>query len=157
MIRLTLLLAFLALCMSKSGRSALLRLLDFNASSSKARQVNWPLVALLVGYLAMVTIHPEARIFLMFLDAVGVDFFLLLLACQGRANFWLLRDHGLIPLWRYLKMFAPFPMNLPTRNVIREFPYLSATAVAGMSVSVIAITALGLMSLVVLPFALLVT
>jgi hypothetical protein len=72
----------------------------------------------------------------MFIDAVGMDFFFLMLACQFRANVWLIRDGVVNPIWRRLEIWAPFPMDLPTRRVMRDYPYLSGCAIAGIMMSV---------------------
>lgn len=72
----------------------------------------------------------------MFIDAVGMDFFFLMLACQFRANVWLIRDSVVSPIWRRLMMWAPFPMDLPTRRVMKDYPYLSGCASAGIMMSV---------------------
>jgi hypothetical protein len=121
---------------SESARAELLRPLSADRSGYRPARVNWAMVALLVSFLLLVTMEPEARIFWMFIDAVGMDFFLLLLACQFRANVWFMRDSVVIPIWRRLKIGAPFPMDLPTRRTMKDFPYLSGCAMAGMMVSV---------------------
>lgn len=135
------------LLVSKSARSEILRLLTFDRSGREAVRINWAVAALVVSMLLLVAMEPEARVFLMFIDAVGLDFFLLLLACQLRTNVWLIRDRFVMLILRRLKNCAPFPMDLPTPRVIREFPYLSACAMFGVVVSA------GFILAICLPFA----
>jgi hypothetical protein len=124
------------LLVSNSARSELLRLLSTNRSGYKSAQIDWAMVALLVSFILLVTMEPEARVFWMFIDAVGMDFFLLMLACQFRTNVWLIRDSVVDPLWRRFRNWAPFPMDLPTRRVMRAYHYLSGCAIAGIMMSV---------------------
>ena len=131
-----------------------MRLFYVGRSTSNSRQVHWPLVALLVAFLLLLAIEPETRVFLMFIDAVGLDFFLLLLGCQFRDCSWILRDRALNPVWRRLNTWGPFPMDCPTRQVMTEFPYLSACAVVGLVVSVSFLLATSLV--IVLPVTVLI-
>src|SRR5580692_943526 len=124
------------LLVSNSARSELLRLLSTNRSGYKSAQIDWAMVALLVSFILLVTMEPEARVFWMFIDAVGMDFFLLLLACQFRANVWVIRDIIVNRIWRRFRSWAPFPMDLPTRQVVRDYPYLSSCATAGILMSI---------------------
>jgi hypothetical protein len=120
---------------SESAREELLRLLSVGSSGCKSARVNWAMVALLMSFILLITMEPEARVFWMFIDAVGVDFFFLMLACQFRTNVWLIRDSVVNPIWRRLEIWAPFPMDLPTRRVMRDYPYLSGCAIAGIMMS----------------------
>jgi len=124
------------LSVSESAKAELLRLLNAGGSGNKCTRVNWAMIALLVSFILLLTMAPEARVFWMFIDAVGMDFFLLMLACQFRANVWLIRNNAVNPIWRRLKNWAPFPMDLPTRRVVRDYPYLSGCAIAGILMSV---------------------
>jgi len=121
------------------GRAAgldLVRLLGVGQSRGRAARVNWLVAGLFITLMMLAATAPEARIFLMFIDSVGLDFFLLLLACQFRELPWILRDHVLAPGWRELMGWMPFPLDLPTRQVVKEFPYLSGCALFGIVVSV---------------------
>ncbi len=123
------------LLVDKSARSELLRLITADGAGRKSAQVNWIVAAFVVSFLLLIVLEPEARVFLMFIDAVGVDFFVLLLVCQLQSHVCLVRDSFVLPILRRLKTCAPFPMDLPTARVIKEFPYLSACAVFGIAVS----------------------
>jgi hypothetical protein len=136
------------LLVSESARAELLRLLGAGRSGYKFARVNWAMVALLVSFILLVTMEPEARVFWMFIDAVGMDFFLLMLACQFRANVWLIRDSVVNLIWRRFKNWAPFPIDPPTRRVIRDYPYLSGCAIAGIMMSI------GFLLVMAVPFAL---
>ena len=124
------------LLVSESARAGLLRLLSAGRSGHQSARINLAMVALLVSFVLLVTMEPEARAFWMFIDAVGMDFLLLMLACQFRGNIWFLRDRVIKPTLRRLKIWAPFPMDLPTPPVMRDYPYLSGCAIAGILMSV---------------------
>lgn len=130
-----LLAALIWLSISKSARSELLSLITVDSSGRKSVRVNWAVAAAVVSLLLLIVMEPESRVFLMFIDAVGLDFFVLLLLCQLQSNVWLVRDGLVLPILRRLKNSAPFPMDLPTTKVIKEFPYLSACAVFGIVMS----------------------
>jgi hypothetical protein len=124
------------LIIGRSARADLALILGVGKLPSRAARVNWMLVGLCITLMLLVVIAPEARIFLLFIDAVGLDFFLLLLACQFRELSWILRDNVLAPVWRGLMGWVPFPLDLPTPQVVREFPYLSGCALFGVVASV---------------------
>jgi hypothetical protein len=127
--------SLLLLTLSDAARAQLLHLLTGGASTGS--RTNWPLAALLVTCLLFMTVNPEARVFLMFVDAVGVDFFVLLLTLQLRAWTGLCWDVALIPTVRHLKRLAPFPMQLPTVDVLKDFPDHAACAVVGSAFSAV--------------------
>lgn len=142
-----LLAAFIWLSISKSARSELLRLITADSSGRKSVRVNWAVAAAVVSLLLLIVMEPESRVFLMFIDAVGLDFFVLLLVCQFQSHVCLVQDIIVMPIVRRLKRCAPFPMDLPTARVIRAYPYLSACAMFGIVMSACFILAM------CLPFA----
>jgi hypothetical protein len=123
------------LLISKSARAELIRLLLSDGSGRKSVRVNWVVAAAVVSFLLLIVMEPESRVFLMFIDAVGLDFFVLLLVCQLESNVCLIRDSIVMPILLRLKRCAPFPMDLPTSRVIRDYPYLSACAIFGIVMS----------------------
>jgi hypothetical protein len=136
----------IGLVFSRTSRSQLSRLLDFSAWRSNSRGVNAPLVSLLIVIALLVTVQPEARVFLMFLDAVGLDFFLLLLTLQGRNYLCIIRGQVITPMWRKLRASGPAPLDylvFPTLNVMKAFPFLSACSVVAIGISVGFILVLG--------------
>jgi hypothetical protein len=95
--------------------------------------------ALIVGGLVLlalfVAIEPEARIFLMFLDSVGVDLFVTLCVLFLRHNLVLVAAILLIPILKWTYRWGPVPGFWPSRLVIR-----SSAAWAGYAVVVPAMT-----------------
>lgn len=130
-----LLAALILLSISKTARSGLLRLITADSSGRKSVRVNWAVAAAMVSLLLLIVMEPESRVFLMFIDAVGLDFFVLLLLCQLQSNVCLAGDRIVMPILRRLKKCAPFPMDLPTARVIRDYPYLSACGMFGIVMS----------------------
>jgi len=95
--------------------------------------------ALIVGGLVLlalfVAIEPEARIFLMFLDSVGVDLFVTLCVLFLRHNRVLVAAILLIPILKWTYRWGPVPGFWPSRLVIR-----SSATWAGYAVVVPAMT-----------------
>jgi hypothetical protein len=95
--------------------------------------------ALIVGGLVLlalfVAIEPEARIFLMFLDSVGVDLFVTLCVLFLRHNLVLVAAILLIPILKWTYRWGPVPGFWPSRLVIR-----SSATWAGYAVVVPAMT-----------------
>jgi hypothetical protein len=94
---------------------------------------------LIVGGLALlalfVAIEPEARIFLMFLDSVGVDLFVTVCVLYLRHNLVLVAAILLIPILKWTYRWGPVPGFWPSRFVIR-----SSATWAGYAVVVPAMT-----------------
>jgi hypothetical protein len=78
----------------------------------------------------VLVIDPEVRLFLTFVDAVGIDFFLLLLTIQGRALFALLFGGVIMPVTDYLTTLGPYPLPLPSRWFVTQHPIWAAYAIA---------------------------
>lgn len=51
------------LSVSESARAELLRLLDARRFGNRSVRVNWAMVAVLVSFVLLVTMEPEARVF----------------------------------------------------------------------------------------------
>jgi hypothetical protein len=68
----------------------------------------------------LVAIEPEARIFLMFLDSVGVDLFVAVCALYLRHNLVLVAAILLVPILRGIYRLGPVPGFWPSRLVIRS-------------------------------------
>ena len=81
-------------------------------------------LALIAGglvFLALVVaIEPETRIFLMFLDSVGVDLFVAVCALYLRDNLVLVAAILLVPVLRGIYRLGPVPGFWPSRLVIRS-------------------------------------
>jgi hypothetical protein len=80
--------------------------------------------ALIVGGLVVlalfIAIEPEARIFIMFLDSVGVDLFVTVCALYLRHNLVLVAAILLIPILKWTYRWGPVPGFWPSRLVIRS-------------------------------------
>jgi hypothetical protein len=74
----------------------------------------------LVVLALFVAIEPEARIFLMFLDSVGVDLFVTLCVLFLRHNLVLAVAILLIPILKWSYRWGPVPGFWPSRLVIRS-------------------------------------
>jgi hypothetical protein len=97
---------------------------------------------LILGVLAVlalfVAIEPEARIFLMFLDSVGVDLFVTLCVLFLRHNLVLVAAILLIPILKWTYRWGPVPGFWPSRFVIG-----SSASWAGYAVVVPVVTLCG--------------
>jgi len=76
-----------------------------------------------------VAIEPEARIFLMFLDSVGVDLFITLCVLYLRHNLVLVAAILLVPILKRAYRWGPVPGFWPSKLVIK-----SSTGWAGYAV-----------------------
>jgi len=95
-----------------------------------------------------VAIEPEARIFLMFLDSLGVDLFVTFCVLFLRHNLVLIAAILLIPLLKWTYRLGPVPGFWPSRLVIRSSATWAGYAFAvpvmtlcGAAVAVVCITA----------------
>jgi len=80
-------------------------------------------VLILGGLLVLalfVAIEPETRIFLMFLDSVGVDLFVTMCVLYLRHNLVLVAAILLIPILRWTYRWGPVPGFWPSSLVIRS-------------------------------------
>ena len=92
----------------------------------------------LVVLALFVAIEPEARIFLMFLDSVGVDLFVTLCVLFLRHNLVLVAAILIIPISKWAYRWGPVPGFWPSRLVIR-----SSASWAGYAVVVPVMTLCG--------------
>jgi hypothetical protein len=67
-----------------------------------------------------VAVEPETRIFLMFLDSVGVDLFVTMCVLYLRHNLVLVAAILLIPVLKWTYRWGPVPGFWPSRLVIRS-------------------------------------
>jgi hypothetical protein len=93
------------------------------------------ILSALVVLALFAAIEPEARIFLMFLDSVGVDLFVTLCVLFLRHNLVLVAAILLIPILKWIYRWGPVPGFWPSRLVIR-----SSASWAGYAVVVPAMT-----------------
>jgi hypothetical protein len=76
------------------------------------------------------SLDPEVRVFLFFVDAVGVDIFLMLLLFQGREILHWLNVATRFPVIRVLETRGWYPMPLPHRALLKQHPWWSLYAAA---------------------------
>ena len=119
-----------ALLWGKTAQEAVNRFLGIGPRVSDGRGATIRILALLVLIALVLVIDPEIRLFLAFIDAVGVDFFLLLLALQGRDLFALLHGTVISPAVHYLAALGPYPLPLPGRWFFTQHPFWAVYSVA---------------------------
>ena len=78
---------------------------------------------MLVIVLLVLTLNPELRPFLIFLDWIGVDIFLMLIFFQGRDILHWLPVAVASSTARRLAGWGRYPMPLPDRALFREHPW----------------------------------
>ncbi len=112
------------------ARIALNRIMGIGPAVNDRRGVTIKVLALLVVIALVLVIDPEIRLLLLFVDAIGVDFFLLLLAIQGRELFSLVNGTVIMPAAHYLAALGPYPLPLPSRWFFTHHPFWAAYAAA---------------------------
>jgi len=115
---------------SESARDPLYRLFGVWAGHRLDRTTTVKVLGLLVLVALIITLDPEVRVLLLFIDSVGVDIYLLLLAFQGRAYFWLFYGTVMLPAARHLSDLGPYPLPLPSRWFFSQHPFWAAYATA---------------------------
>jgi hypothetical protein len=140
-ILLTLLVLAYMLVLVQNDQSMVVRLLSLVGINRRLTQSESTFV-LILGVLVVlglfVAIDPEARIFLMFLDSVGVDLFVTLCVLFLRHNLVLVAAILLIPILKWTYRWGPVPGFWPSRLVIR-----SSATWAGYAVVVPVVTLCG--------------
>jgi hypothetical protein len=116
----------------------LLSLVGINRRLTRSESTFVLILGVLVVFALFVAIDPEARIFLMFLDSVGVDLFVTLCVLFLRHNLILVAAILLIPILKWTYRWGPVPGFWPSRLVIR-----SSASWAGYAVVVPVMTLCG--------------
>ena len=111
-------------------REPLFRLLGLGPAHGLDRANAIKLIGLLILVAFILTRDAEVRLFLAFLNSLGVDIFLGLLVIQGRAWFWLLYGNAVVPVARHLSDLGPYPLPLPSRWFLVHHPLWAAYAIA---------------------------
>ena len=96
----------------------LLSLVGINRRLTRSESTFVLILGILVVLALFVAIEPEARIFLMFLDSVGVDLFVTLCVLFLRHNLVLVAAILLIPILKWTYRWGPVPGFWPSRFVI---------------------------------------
>lgn len=82
--------------------------------------------SLVIGIALLLVLNPEVRIALLFVDAIGLELLLLLVAYQLRSAAGVLRHVG--ATLRYLSSGRPLPLCIPTAGQFRSDPAFAASA-----------------------------
>lgn len=108
----------------------LLSLVGINRRLTRSEGTFVLILGVLVVLALFVAIEPEARIFLMFLDSVGVDLFVTVFDLYLRHNLVLVAAILLIPLLKWTYRWGPVPGFWPSMRVIRSSASWAGYAVA---------------------------
>jgi hypothetical protein len=111
------------LVLVQNDLSIVVRLLSLVGINRRLTRSESTFVLILGGLVVLAlfaAIEPEARIFLMFLDSVGVDLFVTLCVLYLRHNLVLVAAILLIPILKWIYRWGPVPGFWPSRFVIRS-------------------------------------
>jgi hypothetical protein len=94
----------------------------------------------LVVLALIVAVEPEARIFLMFLDSVGVDLFVTVCVLYLRHNLVLVAAILLIPILRWTYRWGPVPGFWPSKLFLRSSPTWAGYAILWPATALLCLT-----------------
>jgi hypothetical protein len=126
------------LVLVQNDQSMVVRLLSLVGINRRLTRSESTFVLILGGLVVLalfIAMEPEARIFLMFLDSVGVDLFVTVCVLYLRHNLVFVAAILLIPILKWIYRWGPVPGFWPSRLVIR-----SSATWAGYAVVVPAMT-----------------
>jgi hypothetical protein len=129
------------LVLLQNDRGMVVRLLTLVGINRRLTRSESTFILILGGLVVLalfVATEPETRIFLMFLDSVGVDLFVTLCVLFLRHNLVLVAAILLIPILKWTYRWGPVPGFWPSRLVIR-----SSASWAGYAVVVPVVTLCG--------------
>jgi hypothetical protein len=112
-----------ALVLVRNDQGLVVRLLSLVGISRRLTRSESTFVLVLGGLVVLalfVALEPETRIFLMFLDSVGVDLFVTVCVLYLRHNLVLAAAILLIPILKWTYRWGPVPGFWPSRLVIRS-------------------------------------
>jgi hypothetical protein len=105
----------------QNDQSMVVRLLSLVGINRRLTRSESTFVLILGGLVVLalfVAMEPEARIFLMFLDSVGVDLFVTVCVLYLRHNLVLVAAILLVPILKWTYRWGPVPGFWPSRLVI---------------------------------------
>jgi hypothetical protein len=111
------------LVLVQNDQSMVVRLLSLVGINRRLTRSESTFVLILGGLAVLalfIAMEPEARIFLMFLDSVGVDLFVTVCVLYLRHNLVLVAAILLIPILKWTYRWGPVPGFWPSRLVIRS-------------------------------------
>jgi hypothetical protein len=141
------------LVLVQNDQGMLMRLLSvvgINRRLTRSESTFFVILGALVVFALFVAIEPEARIFLMFLDSVGVDLFVTVCVLYLRHNLVLVAAILLIPLLRWAYRWGPVPGFWPSRLVIRSSATWAGYAVVVPVMTLCGVTVAALCTIAVL-------
>ncbi len=123
-------LAIVLLLFTEPATAALNQWTGIRSWSTASRAATIRALALLVVVALIFALDPEVRAFLIFVDMVGVDVFLMLLFLQGQEVLrWVIVEIR-APAVRSLERWSWFPMPIPHRELFKQHPFWSLYAAA---------------------------
>jgi hypothetical protein len=105
------------------ARASLSELLGIASWEGAGRRTAFQALGLLLLIGLTLSVDPEIRGFLLFVNDMGLDIFLLLLTIQGRGYLLLLNEAVVLPTARSLANWGWYPVVLPSRWLLREHPF----------------------------------
>ena len=129
------------LVLLQNDRGMVVRLLTLVGINRRLTRSESTFILILGGLVVLalfVATEPETRIFLMFLDSVGVDLFVTVCVLYLRHNLVLVAAILLIPILKWTYRWGPVPGFWPSKLVIR-----SSASWAGYAVVVPVVTLCG--------------
>ena len=111
------------LVLLQNDRGMVVRLLTLVGINRRLTRSESTFILILGGLVVLalfIAIEPEARIFLMILDSVGVDLFVTVCVLYLRHNLVLVAAILLIPILKWIYRWGPVPGFWPSRLVIRS-------------------------------------
>jgi hypothetical protein len=112
---------------SRPVRERLLSLIDVDSRVSSTQSATGRVVAFFLFLALLTVLNPEVRIFLLFIDTIGIDVFLLLVLFQLQTGFVSIHTWA-ESLWRRMCGWGPMPFHWPTLTTLRRHPVMAVCA-----------------------------
>ncbi len=132
-------LSLVLLFFTEPALAALKQCTGTSSWSAASRAATIRALGVLVLIALIIVLDPEVRAFLVFLDCVGVDIFLMLLFLQGRVVLHWASMAGLRGI-RSLETYGWYPLPIPSLTLFRQYPLWSLYAAAQSTVVVLLIS-----------------
>jgi hypothetical protein len=116
-------LTILLLFFTESARAELNHWMGNRSGTVASRATTIRVLALLVIVALVFTLNPEVRAFLIFVDMLGVDVFLMLIFFQARDLLHWFHVAVALSIHRRLAGWGPYPMPLPHCALFRHHPW----------------------------------
>ncbi len=123
-------LTIVLLLFTEPATAALTRWTGISSWSTAGRAATIRALALLVIVALLFALDPEIRAILVFVDAVGIDIFLMLLFFQGQETLRWVVIAMCVPAVRSLERWSWYPMPIPSRALFKQHPLWSIYAAA---------------------------